>query len=846
MPCPCCCNECATYCCNGEYPKAIGTCCDNVWYAEAGSCCDGVWYAGLAECCDDYEPGEGECCGGTWYTDAGECCGGVWRTVAGDCCGGTWYPEASPCPEGQVFLRWGENNGCCGCVPDTIFDGREDEYVNTADVVGDLCCDSVAGIHLPYDSSGNLVGCYGRCCDDEGCEDTLEGGCQAYGQVWSGGSSCAQGCPAPCCTTNNDNSIECGVTELAACTAAGGLLAADCGSCFGECCHGGVPVGQMTKTACESEDFETAPVGTTGVWMGLGSTAEQGCEPRCLAPYTAECCLQVQSGASGLTLTPPPDYKRQPQWDGPPHFRATVSGTTDSPVLVHGTPFGQEGKRCAINVTFAPCAHQFHIEPLPCGSAFDNLNVSVCWEKAEVTSEQLRFHCCQDITYILGNSGCVTTLLYAGGGCTSNAAIVLGGDAAIDASGTGALVLTTTVVGGASEKTLTLTGTNSNGNTINGISGDGVSVVKEGTGLWRMNAATKQFDGTLTVTQGFLHMSNPAAVNDDTITIGDTSATSSGVAAYLLEQGVSRDAASEIEVLASAGSQAVYLGGANTSGSSTFRGEIRMSRDVTFVAATGGTVDFSNSWAGPTSGSLATRNVTIGAPGYAGTAELFNFGDLETTGTVTIRYGTVVLGFDTNLISSALTLISDGGPVTLDLGGADLSHGNLFFTGSGNLLINTDGVSGELQIDNGGSTATVTVSGTGHQITCDVSIDDNAGFVISGNLEISGDISGAAGMTKSGTGALTISGEITYTGATNVTGGTLTVEQIHDGSPDVSQAVFTSTTLAVAFTTTPVSGATYELLGGATTNSYTGQVTLTGAGGATGTYNSSTSTLTIT
>ena len=78
------------------------------------------------------------------------------------------------------------------------------------------------------------------------------------------------------------------------------------------------------------------------------------------------------------------------------------------------------------------------------------------------------------------------------------------------------------------------------------------------------------------------------------------------------------------------------------------------------------------------------------------------------------------------------------------------------------------------------------------------------------------------------------------------TSGTLTVEQIHDGSPDVSQAVFTSTTLAVTFTTTPVSAATYVLLGGATTNSYTGQVTLTGAGGATGTYNSATSTLTIT
>jgi autotransporter-associated beta strand protein len=525
----------------------------------------------------------------------------------------------------------------------------------------------------------------------------------------------------------------------------------------------------------------------------------------------------------------------------------------------------------------------------------------------------------------LSNSDCdcVTTLLYEGGGCTSNAAIVLGGDAIIDASGTGALVLTTTVVGGTPEKTLTLTGPNSDGNTINGISGDGVSVVKDGTGLWRMNAATKQFDGTLTVTQGFIHMSNPAAVNDDTITIGDTSASSAGVAAYLLEQGVSRDAASGIEVLASSGSQVVYLGGANTSGSSTFRGEIRMDRDVTLVAATGGTVDFSSTWAGPTSGSLATRNVTIGAPGYAGTAEFFNFGDLETTGTVTIRYGTVVLGFDTNLISAALTLISDDGPVTLDLGGADLSQGNLFFTGSGNLLINTDNDSGELQIENGGSTATVTVSGTGHQITCDVSIDDNADFVISGDLEISGDISGAAGITKSGDGTLTLSGANTYTGTTTVSSGTLVLSgtlaatsQIsigtatlecsgstkladaveitgtatqkgfmtvgtlsgsgsltHDGGTltltnastltgtltvaagslvldaivsgsGVESATLTSSSLTVDFSSPPSSGNQFVLLAGPTGGTY-GTVTLTNAGGATGTYNSATSTLTI-
>jgi len=256
------------------------------------------------------------------------------------------------------------------------------------------------------------------------------------------------------------------------------------------------------------------------------------------------------------------------------------------------------------------------------------------------------------------------------------------GGGTIEAAGTGALVLTGSVTTPDTlAKTFTLTGTSTAPNTIGTISGTGVSVVKDGTGLWRMNAATKGFGGTLTVKQGVLQMANPAALNNDTIAIGDTAASSSGVAAFLLEQGVSRAAASGIDVLASVGSQAVYLGGANTSGSSTFNGEIRMSRDVTLVAATGGTVDFSSTWAGATNGSPATRNVTIGAAGYAGRALLNN--TLATSGSVAVQYGTAVLGFDT-VVSSAGTLavgsgatLGGAGFVTGAIGGAGLvSPGN--------------------------------------------------------------------------------------------------------------------------------------------------------------------------
>ena len=289
-------------------------------------------------------------------------------------------------------------------------------------------------------------------------------------------------------------------------------------------------------------------------------------------------------------------------------------------------------------------------------------------------------------TIQLGSAATAGTLRYVGTGNTTDRVFNLAGTTGgggLDAGGSGVLVVTSTVSGGTGVKTFTLGGTSTALNTIGTISGTGVSVVKDGPGLWRMNAATKGFGGTLTVKQGVLQMANPGAVNDDTIAIGDTAASSSGVAAFLLEQGVSRDAASEIDVLASAGSQAVYLGGANTSGSSTFRGEIRMDRDVTFVAATGGTVDFSSTWAGATNGSLATRNVTIGAAGYTGRALLNNAGTLATTGSVSVQYGTAVLGFGTRITSAGTLAVASGatlggaGFVTGAIGGAGLvSPGN--------------------------------------------------------------------------------------------------------------------------------------------------------------------------
>jgi autotransporter-associated beta strand protein len=287
-------------------------------------------------------------------------------------------------------------------------------------------------------------------------------------------------------------------------------------------------------------------------------------------------------------------------------------------------------------------------------------------------------------TIDLGSGSSAAVLRYTGTGHTSNRAINLSGTSgggAIDSAGGGPLTLSGSVSGGTGTKTFTLTGTNTGLNTIGMITGTGVSVVKDGTGLWRMNAASKGFNGTLTVKNGTLQVANAAAVGSP-VAIGDTAVGASGIAALLLEQGV--NTSMSVDVGASAGTQAVLIGGANTSGTATFSGgNVRMSRDVTLVAADGGVVRFENRWAGVTNNDPATQNVTIGAAGYAGRVVLDSSGTFATSGSVAIRHGTAVVGLTTT-VSSAGTLSTDAGAtlagtgfVTNAIGGAGvISPGN--------------------------------------------------------------------------------------------------------------------------------------------------------------------------
>ena len=399
------------------------------------------------------------------------------------------------------------------------------------------------------------------------------------------------------------------------------------------------------------------------------------------------------------------------------------------------------------------------------------------------------------------NSPYLSSLRYVGSGHTSsrniNVSTALG---YIDASGPGPLVLSAGANAGTVTTALRLTGSSTAINEIGPISGSNLSVIKTGIGTWRFNRngsyGYSGFGQQLIVKQGTViagYGTGPSGpgvfgqgVSPWTLPmVGDSADGATGFAALLLGDPILYEGelsnivinrSLNVATLGSGATQLAILGGANTSGISIFAygQEIRIGRDVTLQAATGGTVLFGNVWQDSTGAGSPAYSYTIGTAGNLGTVWLSN--PLATTsGSVSINYGTLQPGADDQIAyTTPVTIGTDTSSATLQL--YDTAFGNntsnsialssLTFIGSGSFVANS-GTGALSMIDGTSSPALIQVnSGASHLISSnmvlinDTTINIEAGAI----LTISGDITPAGKiLTKTGCGQLILSGINTAT-----------------------------------------------------------------------------------
>jgi autotransporter-associated beta strand protein len=121
--------------------------------------------------------------------------------------------------------------------------------------------------------------------------------------------------------------------------------------------------------------------------------------------------------------------------------------------------------------------------------------------------------------------------------------------------------------------------------------------------------------------------------------------------------------------------------------------------------------------------------------------------------------------------------LSSAGTITLD---GSRTVGQMTFDSAQSYTISAGSGGGTLTIDDsadGTPAPTITVTSGSHTIAVPVALA--AGVTIntaaSGALSLSGPVTGAGGLTKTGAGSLTIGGANTFSGDTTVSGGTLTI-----------------------------------------------------------------------
>ena len=310
----------------------------------------------------------------------------------------------------------------------------------------------------------------------------------------------------------------------------------------------------------------------------------------------------------------------------------------------------------------------------------------------------------------VGDRNTAGTLKYVGSGHTSDRVIDMrgaGAGATIDASGTGALVLTGNVIGtyfttanGQANKTLTLSGTSTELNTMagvinnnsNGTGTQSTALTKAGTGTWVLSGANT-YNGTTTIQTGTLIVGTNAPSNANGAFGKATSDVIFGVAggntdAAILIGGqytVGRNIRLASSNNTDNGTRTLTLGG-STADESTFSGAIHLgtasqtSRGIIVTAAAGGKVTFSGVIQNPTGQDTAeaAAAAAITAVTKTGDGVVVLSNNNTYTGSTAVNAGTLLV--NGSLVNTASVAVNNSGtlggtgsingPVTVNDGGA--------------------------------------------------------------------------------------------------------------------------------------------------------------------------------
>lgn len=375
----------------------------------------------------------------------------------------------------------------------------------------------------------------------------------------------------------------------------------------------------------------------------------------------------------------------------------------------------------------------------------------------------------------------------SGGHITTGTGVLsLNGDITATANAAGRTALIDGVIALGGSRTFTVAnGTPASDLTVNATINSG-SIIKQGAGTMTITGDnTIGYGGTTAVNAGVLNIQNAGALGQT----GDSDP-AKGTA-------VASGAALQLQGGIAVGSEALTLNGTgvaadgalrSVSGNNSWAGAIslgsaaRINADagtLTLTAAiTGPNQDLAVGGAGSTTinGAIGTGSGTLAKDG---TGTLTLGGNSTYSGTTTISAGVVNLTHGSALGSTAAG--------TTVASGAELQLQNSISVGSETLALNGTGVAGGGALRNVSGTnvwgGAVTVGAGGARINADAGTLTLAGNITlgantltaggAGDITQTAVIAGTGGLTKDGSGTLTLGGANTYTGATTVSSGTL-------------------------------------------------------------------------